>query len=50
MATGAPSPHPDILQHLNGTFEPNYQSDHILSTRIFQDVFAGTEELLADVE
>ena len=41
-------PTSDIGQHLNGTFEPNYQSHHILSTRIFQEVFAGKEELLAD--
>ena len=50
MATGAPPPpHPsDIWQHLNGTFEPNYQSHHILSTHIFWDVFAAKEALLAD--
>lgn len=44
-----PLPHPsDIWQHLNGTFEPNYQSHHILSTHIFWGVFAAKEALLAD--
>ena len=38
---------PDIWQHLNGTFEPNYQSHHILSARIFPEVFAAKEALLA---
>ena len=36
----------DIWQHLNGTFEPNYQSHHILSTRLLGAVFAAKQALL----
>ena len=41
-----PPPWLDIWQHLNGTFEPNYQSHHILSTRLLRAVFAAKQALL----
>ena len=41
-----PPPWLDIWQHLNGTFEPNYQSHHILSTRLLGAVFAAKQALL----